>query len=123
MYSFQYPQKLKDKGVKAVIYGRTFISIDYKGKIFTFTAYKQDITKTQATYEKELDHEVDDATKQEIWLDCIGCNWLKHIYTEEEIQRDAIGAIGGQADAILDLAGKNCHANFQGCRTKWHMLQ
>ena len=46
------PQELKDKGVNAVTYARTFISIDYKGKIFTFTAYKEDITKTQAIYEK-----------------------------------------------------------------------
>ena len=51
------PQELKDKGVNAVTYARTFISIDYKGKIFNFTAYKEDITKTQAIYEKELDHE------------------------------------------------------------------
>ena len=107
------PQKLKDKGVNAVTYARTFISIDYKGKIFNFTAYKEDITKTQAIYEKVLDHEVDDITKDEIWFDCIGCNWLKHIYTEEEIQRDAIGAIGGQADVILDLAQKNCMQVFK----------
>ena len=107
------PQELKDKGVKAVTYARTFISIDYKGKIFTFTAHKEDITKTHAIYEKELDHEVDDATKHEIWFNCIGCNWLKHIYTEEEIQRDVIGAIGGQADAILESAQKNCEQVFK----------
>ena len=65
------PQELKDKGVKAVTFARTFISIEYKEKIFTFTAHKEDITKTHAIYEKELDNEVDDVTKHEIWFYCI----------------------------------------------------
>jgi hypothetical protein len=60
-----------------------------------------------------LDHEVDDVTKHEIWFNCIGCNWLKHVYTEEEIQRDVIGTIGGQADVILELAQKNCVQVFK----------
>jgi hypothetical protein len=106
------PDELKQKGVKAITYARTFISIDYKGKIFSFTVYKEDVTKTHGIYEKELDHEFDDVTKHEIWF-CIASNWLKAVYTEEEIQRDAIGAIGGQADAILDIAKRNCQQIFK----------
>ena len=106
------PDGLKQKGVKAITYARTFISIDYKGKIFNFTVDKEDITKTEGIYDKSLNHEVDDLTKQEIWV-CISSNWLKHIYTEEEIRRDSLGATGGQADTILDIAKQNCQEIFK----------
>lgn len=104
------PEELKEKGVKAITYARTFISIDYKGKIFTFTVYKEDITKTHGIYEKELDHEVDEVIRNEIWF-CISSNWLKHIYTEEEIEREVLGR-DGKADMILQLAQKNCQQIF-----------
>ena len=106
------PDGLKQKGVKKIIYARTFISIDYQGKIFNFTVHKEDITKTEGIYDKSLNHEVDDLTKQQIWV-CISSNWLKHIYTEEEIRRDSLGATGGQADAILDIAKQNCQEIFK----------
>ncbi len=106
------PDGLKQKGVKVITYARTFISIDYKGKIFNFTVHKEDITKTEGIYDKSLNHEVDDLTKQQIWL-CISSNWLKHIYTEEEIRRDSLGARGGQADIILDIAKQNCQEIFK----------
>ena len=44
---------------------------------------------------------------------CISSNWLKHIYTEEEIRRDSLGARGGQADIILDIAKQNCQEIFK----------
>ena len=50
------PDGLKQKGVKAITYARTFISIDYKGKIFNFTVHKEDITKTEAICDKSLNH-------------------------------------------------------------------
>lgn len=109
--SLPVPQELKEKGVKAVTCTRTFISIDYKGKIFSFTAYKADVSKTYRAYDKEFNHEVDAATKNEIWFKCISANWLKHIYTEKEREKDAIG-VGG-AEAILDLAKKNCKQIFK----------
>ncbi|HEX9320133.1 MAG TPA: hypothetical protein VF884_14460 [Nitrososphaeraceae archaeon] len=37
--------------------------LDYKGKIYTFTVYNDDITKTHGIYNKELDHDVDLQTK------------------------------------------------------------
>ena len=100
------PDELKQKGVRGVIYGRTFISLDYNGNTFTFTVHKEDITKTRAIYDKELNHEVDEPTKGEIWSKCISNNWLKHIYTEEEIERDVIRGIG-KCDAILQIAKEN----------------
>src|SRR5215475_2606897 len=105
------PQELKDKGVRAVTYARTFISIDYKGRIFNFSVYKEDITKTRQTYIKELDHTLDQETKDEIWLNCISANWLKHVYTEHEIERERLGG-DGKADMVLELAQKNCKEIF-----------
>lgn len=105
------PEELKERGVRAVTYARTFISLDYKGKIFTFTVYKEDITKTHGIYDKELNHDIDPVTKEEIWLNCIGTNWLKHIYTEAEIEREVLGT-DGKADMILKLAQKNCQQIF-----------
>ena len=52
--------------------------MDYKGKIFTFTVHREDITRTRGIYDKELD-EVDEAT-EEIWFKCISTNWLKYVY-------------------------------------------
>ena len=49
---------------------------------------------------------------KQIWV-CISSNWLKHVYTEEEIRRDSLGATGGQADAILDIAKQNCQEIFK----------
>lgn len=105
------PQDLKDKGVNNVVYGRTFISLDINGKIYTFTVYKDDITKTHGIYDKELDHEVDFKIKDDIWFYCIGANWLKHIYTEAEIERDAIGS-DGKTENILQIAQENCKEIF-----------
>lgn len=106
------PNELKDKGVRAITYARTFISIDYNGKIHTFTVHKEDITKTHGVYDKELNHEVDELTKKEIWDKCISANWLKHVYTKDEIERDAIGGIDN-AQILLDLAKKDCLQIFK----------
>jgi hypothetical protein len=105
------PQELKDKGVKGVTYARTFISIDYKGKIFNFTVYKDDITKTHGLFDRELNHEVDQTTKGEIWFECISSNWLQHIYTEAEIERDALRG-EGNAEIILEEAKRNSRLIF-----------
>jgi hypothetical protein len=105
------PQELKDKGLKAVTYARTFISVDYNGKLFTFTVHKDDVTKTKAIFDKELDHEVDTATKSEIWFKVITSNWLLHIYTEDEIQRDALRS-EGNSEIILETAKKNSRLIF-----------
>jgi hypothetical protein len=94
------PEELKQKGLNQVIYARTFVSIEYNGQLFTFTVHREDVTKTHDLYEKALDHEVDAAIKGEIWVKCIGANWLKHVYTEDEIERDALRG-EGNAEIIL----------------------
>jgi hypothetical protein len=106
------PEELKQKGLKNIIYARTFISIEFKEQSFIFTVFKEDVTKTHALYEKTLDHEVDAALKGEIWLKCIGANWLKHVYTEHEIEKDDIGGIG-DAEGLLQLAKENCKQIFR----------
>ena len=53
-YSYRYLRELKEKGLNAVTYARTFLSLDYKGKIFTFTVHREDITRTRGIYDKEL---------------------------------------------------------------------
>lgn len=102
--------ELKDKGIKSIIYARTFMSIDYKGKIFTFTVHKEDISKTKSVYDKELKVEIDPSTRREIWF-IIASNWLKHVYTEEEIERDAFVSKDG-AEIFLDTAKKKCNQLF-----------
>lgn len=106
------PEELKQKGLKNIIYARTFISIDYNGRLFTFTIHKEDITKTQVLFDKALDHEVDAAIRGEIWFKCIAANWLKHVYTEHEIEMDAIGGIG-DAEGLLELAKENSKQIFK----------
>ena len=68
--------------------------------------------RRHALYDKELDHEIDLETKNDIWLSVIGFNWLKHVYTEEEIRRSEVGEGGGQVDAILQIAKENCQEIF-----------
>jgi hypothetical protein len=106
------PEELKKKGVTAITYARFFLSINYKNRLFTFTVYKEDVTKTHRIYEKELDHEVDATTKDEIWFKCICHNWIKHIYTEEEIGRDEVGG-KGNTEVFLETARNNCNEIFK----------
>ncbi|MGC2426247.1 MAG: hypothetical protein WA421_04370, partial [Nitrososphaeraceae archaeon] len=105
------PKELEERGLKAVTFAGTFISIDYMGKTFTFTVYKEDVTSTHDIYEKELGHEVDETTKREIWFKCISSSWLKYVYTEEEIERDAVGKLSGRV--ILELAKENAKQIFK----------
>ena len=106
------PDRFKEKGIRAVTYARTFISIDINGKVYSFTVYKEDISKSHALYDKELDHEIDLETKNDLWLSVIGFNWLKHVYTEEEIRRSEVREGGGQVDAIIQVAKENCQEIF-----------
>jgi hypothetical protein len=96
---------LKDKGVREVKYGGTFISIDFKGKLFTFTVCKEDVSKTHRIYQNALNHEIEEETKCKIWLECISSNWLKYIYTEEEIGRDTLDS-NGKVEIVLRVAKK-----------------
>lgn len=106
------PDRFKEKGIRAVTYARTFISIDINAKVYSFTVYKEDISKSHALYDKELDHEIDLETKNDLWLSVIGFNWLKHVYTEEEIRRSEVREGGGQVDAIIQVAKENCQEIF-----------
>ena len=80
-------------------------------KTFTFTVHKGDVTTTHGIYEKELGHELDETTKREIWFKCISTNWLKYVYTEEEIERDEAGGV--RAGNILELAKENAKQIFK----------
>ena len=106
------PDRFKEKGIRAVTYARTFISIDINAKVYSFTVYKEDISKSHALYDKELDHEIDLETKNDLWLSVIGFNWLKHVYTEEEIRRSEVREGGGQSRCYYSSCEGKLSGNF-----------
>jgi hypothetical protein len=62
----EIPDTLKLRGINGIVYGGSFMSVDYKGQLFPFTVYKGDITKTLNTFDKMIDSQMDQQTKSDV---------------------------------------------------------
>ncbi|MGA9743412.1 MAG: hypothetical protein WBQ16_02230 [Nitrososphaeraceae archaeon] len=106
----EIPDTLRSKGIKGIVYGGTFMSVDYKDQLFPFTVYKGDITKTLGTFDKMIDSQMDQQTKLDV-MGLIASNWTRYVYTPEVMEREALGG-DGKSDMVLEVAEQNCKEIF-----------
>ena len=106
----EIPDSLKLRGIKGIIYGGTFMSIDYKGQLFPFTVYRGDITKTLNTFDKMIDSQMDEQTKSDV-MGLIASHWTRYVYTSEVMEREAFGG-DGKSDMVLEVAQADCKEIF-----------
>jgi hypothetical protein len=106
----EIPDTLKRQGIKGIVYGGTFMSIDYKGQLFPFTVYKGDITKTLGTLDKMIDSQMDQQTKSDV-MGLIASNWTRYVYTPEVIEREVLAG-DGKPDMVLEVAQANSKEIF-----------
>lgn len=106
----EIPDALKLRGIKGIVYGGSFMSVDYKGQLFPFTVYKGDITKTLGTLDKMIDSQMDPQTKSDV-MGLIASHWTRYVYTPEVMEREKLGG-DGKSDMVLEVAQANCKEIF-----------
>jgi hypothetical protein len=104
------PEELKKSGIKGISFLGSVLTIEYQNETIVSTLYKDDPIKTFAALDKTFGNTIDGSLKKGIkWV--LSSNWLKLVYTEEEINKPAL-ARSGKAETVLEMVKTACKEVF-----------
>lgn len=95
-------EELKQRGVESICFMGSALQIRCQNKTFTTTLYKDDPIKTFKAFDTMLNGSLDHSLKEDIH-DCISDNWLKVIYTIDDVHITNL-LTQQAAGALIDLA-------------------